>query len=134
MVTFKAEASANGEYLYIYKYVETTDDGCVYNAIVDGKIVEGLKSNDSTQVPNGVYEYTVDADGCMTLETRPIRPQPVMSPRRPATASSSMATARSILSPAPPTSPTLMVPMSAFRAPSPRMITLSCLRRERQRL
>ena len=71
VVTFKAEASANGEYLYIYKYVETTDDGCVYNAIVDGKIVEGLKSNDSTQVPNGVYEYTVDADGLYDIGDAP---------------------------------------------------------------
>ena len=81
VVTLNAKASANGDYLYLYGYKGTNNDGDFYRAVVDGKLLDGKDNNnylftDETKANNGkladgVYEYTVTADGLYQIKNKP---------------------------------------------------------------
>ena len=81
VVTLNAKTSANGDYLYLYGYKGTNNDGDFYRAVVDGKLLDGkdnnnylftdeTKANDS-KLADGVYEYTVTADGLYQIKKKP---------------------------------------------------------------
>ena len=77
VVTLDATTSANGDYLYLYGYKGTNNDGAFYRAVVDGKLLDGKDNNnylftdDTHQYADGVYEYTVTADGLYQIKNKP---------------------------------------------------------------
>ncbi len=77
VVTLDATTSANGDYLYLYGYKGTNNDGAFYRAVVDGKLLDGKDNNnylftdDNQQYADGVYEYTVTADGLYQIKNKP---------------------------------------------------------------
>ena len=63
VVTYNATATANGNFLYIFGIVNNNDTGTVYKAVIDGKVVTDLQSDETDEdLPNGVYSYTENAD------------------------------------------------------------------------
>ena len=79
VVTLNATTSANGDYLYLYGYKGTNNDGDFYRAVVDGKLLDGKDNNNylftdeskTTKLADGVYEYTVTADGLYQIKSAP---------------------------------------------------------------
>ena len=79
VVTLDATTSANGDYLYLYGYKGTNNDGDFYRAVVDGKLLDGKDNNNylftdeskTTKLADGVYEYTVTADGLYQIKSAP---------------------------------------------------------------
>ena len=76
VVTFNAQTSANGDYLYVYGYRGTNDNGAFYRAVLDDKLMNDsdnpyIYTDSSTQVANGVYEFVTTADGLYQLKNPP---------------------------------------------------------------
>ena len=58
IVTTKAVTSSN--ILYLYQYVKSTGENAIYNAVIDGELVEGITVDDkATDLADAVYTYTI---------------------------------------------------------------------------
>ncbi|WP_130851065.1 S-layer homology domain-containing protein [Intestinimonas timonensis] len=66
IVTTKAVTSSN--ILYLYSYVKSTGENAIYNAVIDGELVEGITVDDkATGLAGAVYTYTITSKGVYQL-------------------------------------------------------------------
>ncbi|MGN8967534.1 S-layer homology domain-containing protein [Intestinimonas sp. HCP28S3_D6] len=67
-VVFQVGEVASANVLYLYQYVKSTDENTIYNAVIDGKLVENITvdSKDDT-LAGAPYVYTMTSKGYYSL-------------------------------------------------------------------
>ena len=71
-VLFVTDKVTSSNILYLYQYVKSTSDKAIYNAVIDGKLVEGITVDDkATDLAPGVYSYTITSKDYYSLTKNP---------------------------------------------------------------
>ena len=71
-VLFVTDKVTSSNVLYLYQYVKSTSDKAIYNAVIDGKLVEGITVDDkATTLAGAAYAYTITSKGYYSLTKNP---------------------------------------------------------------
>ena len=69
-VVFEVGQVTSANVLYLYQYVKSTGENTIYNAVIDGKLVEGITvDSKATNLAGSAYTYTVTSKGYYDLNT-----------------------------------------------------------------
>ena len=68
-VVFEVGQVTSANVLYLYQYVKSTGENAIYNAVIDGKLVEGITVDSKLTNLSGAYTYTITSKGYYNLNT-----------------------------------------------------------------
>ena len=71
-VIVTTEKVSSDNILYLYQYVKSNGENAIYNAVIDGKIVEGIAvDSKSDSLAGAPYTYTITSKGAYQLTANP---------------------------------------------------------------
>ena len=71
-VIVTTEKVSSDNILYLYQYVKSNGENAIYNAVIDGKIVEGIAvDSKATDLAGAPYTYTITSKGAYQLTANP---------------------------------------------------------------